>query len=71
MSDIKPIHAREGDSIDVHWHCEDGTYIERLTCPPKATRDARRKEHGIVELDKRFIEGDSKFEGVSKGITGS
>ena len=39
---VKPIHAREGDQIDVYWHCNEGIFVQRVTCPPKTTREVRK-----------------------------
>jgi hypothetical protein len=36
MVTVHPIHAREGEAVDIHWHRTKGgpVYIERRTCPP-------------------------------------
>lgn len=39
---VKPIHAHEGECIDIHWHTTTGIFIERRTCPPKATREVKQ-----------------------------
>ena len=42
---VKPIHAREGEVIDIHWHLKNGTVlIERRTTPPAATQQTRTTE---------------------------
>lgn len=41
MPIVNPIHAREGDVVDIHWRLKNGqVYIERRTTPPEATRAA-------------------------------
>jgi len=33
---VNPIHAREGEVVDIHWRLKTGqVYIERYTCPPE------------------------------------
>ena len=40
---VLPVHAREGETVEIHWHTTDGTvHYQRVTCPPRATRDAAR-----------------------------
>ena len=41
MTVVKPIHARDGEIVDIHWHVDAGIYIERRRCPPKSTREAK------------------------------
>lgn len=43
MPIVHPIHTREGEVVDIHWHLKDGTvFIERRDSPPpKATREAK------------------------------
>lgn len=42
MPIVHPVHAREGEVVDIHWHLKDGTvYVERRYIPPPATREAR------------------------------
>jgi hypothetical protein len=41
MPIVLPIHAREGETVEIHWHTHDGkVHYQRVTCPPRATRDA-------------------------------
>ena len=42
MPIVKPIHARDGEVVDIHWHTLDGIHVQRVTCPPRPTRDARQ-----------------------------
>ena len=44
---IKPIHAREGEFVDIHWHCSEGIHVERLACPPLSTREARASREDV------------------------
>ena len=46
---INPIHVREGDFVDIHWHTPEEIYIERRECPPKATREARKESEKKME----------------------
>lgn len=42
---VKPIHAREGEVVDIHWHLRNGSVlIDRRTAPPAATQEARATE---------------------------
>jgi hypothetical protein len=54
MPIVLPIHAREGETIEIHWHTKDGTvHHQRVTCPPRATREAQvLLESGAPETAK-------------------
>ncbi len=43
MPVVNPIHVKEGEVVDIHWHLKDGAvWVERIhNPPPKATRDSR------------------------------
>jgi hypothetical protein len=42
---VLPIHAKEGETVEIHWHTEEGhVYHQRVTCPPQATRDATKAQ---------------------------
>jgi len=42
---ILPIKANWNETVEVEWRCKDGsTYVERRTCPPTATLQARTAE---------------------------
>ena len=43
MPIVKPIHAREGEAIDIHWHTKTAVMIERRTCPLITVLEARTK----------------------------
>lgn len=35
--DVLPVHAREGQTVGIHWHTADGTIVvERREGPPRA-----------------------------------
>jgi hypothetical protein len=39
---VNPIHAREGEVVDIHWHTKQGDiFVQRVRCP---TREAPSKE---------------------------
>ena len=40
-----PVHAREGDTIEIHWKGPKGTYLQRITSLPTATTVEIRDEH--------------------------
>lgn len=44
MPIVRPIHAREGEVVDIHWHTGSEIFVERRTCPPKPTVDAKARE---------------------------
>lgn len=56
MPVVKPIHARVGEIVEIHWHRTDAgqsaadpkartsILLERHTAPPVAAWDARAKE---------------------------
>lgn len=41
MPTVKPIHAREGEVVEIHWHTATNIFVERRTCPPQPTREVR------------------------------
>jgi hypothetical protein len=42
---VHPIHAKDGEVVDIHWRLADGkTFLERRTCPPQAYRDSRPED---------------------------
>jgi len=43
MKIILPIHAKENEIVQIHWHCQEGVYIDRHTCPPKSTREVKQQ----------------------------
>lgn len=53
---VRPIHARDTDVVEIHWHTAREIFVERRSVPPKATREAKAAEPEIVEkeLDERF-----------------
>lgn len=41
---IHPIHVREGDAVDIHWHLKNKIFIERRTVPPPEVTQEPKKE---------------------------
>lgn len=64
MTIVKPIHAREGEAIDIHWHTATEIFVERRTCPPKASREARALTTEDVTPDPT-VPGP-KLDGIAK-----
>lgn len=51
------IKAAEGEALSITWHCLDGTeHHQILTCPPKATRDARRDVQSIPATTRMYLD---------------
>lgn len=47
---VVPVHARDDQAVEIHWRRADGTvFVERRTCPPKATVDVRIDSRGEPE----------------------
>lgn len=46
---VRQVRAHEGEIVEIRWTCADGTmFYQRLTIPPKATRDAGRDREGAT-----------------------
>jgi hypothetical protein len=42
MTFVRTVRAFEGETVEIRWRCADGTDVyQRVTVPPRATRDAR------------------------------
>lgn len=42
MPIVNPIHAREGEVVDIYWRLHDGrVHVERQSCPPLEVLKAR------------------------------
>lgn len=41
---IRQVRAFEGEVVEIAWQCQDGAvFHQRVTVPPKATREAKRE----------------------------
>lgn len=49
MPIVRPVHAHEGDVVDIHWRLKNGTLIvERREAPAKPTREAEAYAAGVA-----------------------
>ena len=60
---VNPIHAREGEWVDIHWRLKNGAVlVERRSCPPRAT---------VAEQLKQAAEAlETKDPQISRGFSG-
>lgn len=46
---IRQLRAYEGETVEIAWTCQDGSvFHQRVTIPPKATRDTVAGERNAV-----------------------
>lgn len=52
---IRQVRAHEGEVVEIGWQLNDGTsFYQRLTIPPKATRDAVHEKRAAVRAVDRL-----------------
>lgn len=55
---IRVVRAYEGETVEIQWRLEGGAiYVQRVTIPPKATRDAQQWAEQQVQARRQSALG--------------